>query len=429
MEKQHKPSRRKFLKMTTAISGLSLMPFSIDAFGGFNPEGMMPETESAKSIIGVYGPWANGLLKDPPKLSLRNDKWNDVEKWRVKAMEKAEELVMQPDIREVNPKVTVHKKYEYDGLDIEELSWQLPYGAPTRAILLKPKGAKGRLPAVLGLHDHGGKKYFGRRKITKTSDDQHPMMKEHQEYYYEGRAWANEIARRGYVVLVNDAFTFGSRRVLFKNMSDIPWGDCATKGLSDDDPENAKNIDIYNKWAGTHEHIMAKSLFCAGTTWPGVFLAEDRVALDILSARDDVDKGRIGCAGLSGGGLRTVYLGGLDHRIKCAAAVGFMSTWTDFLLNKSYTHTWMTYTPVLPNFLDFPEILGLRVPLPTMTLNNREDGLFTLPEMQRADKILQDVFAKAKASDHYKGNFYDGPHKFDVKMQEDAFQWFDQWLK
>ena len=37
---------------------------------------------------------------------------------------------------------------------------------------------------------------------------------------------------------------------------------------------------------------MAKSLFSAGTTWPGVFFAEDQKALDILCSRDDVDANR-----------------------------------------------------------------------------------------------------------------------------------------
>ena len=106
-----------------------------------------------------------------------------------------------------------------------------------------------------------------------------------------------------------------------------------------------------------------------------------------------------------------------------------MSTWSDFLMNKSYTHTWMTYAPLLPKYLDFPEILGLRVPLPTMTLNNNQDGLYTLPEMLKADKILQDIFAKADAREKYKGVFYDGDHKFDAQMQQDAFNWFDKWLK
>ncbi len=145
--------------------------------------------------------------------------------------------------------------------------------------------------------------------------------------------------------------------------------------------------------------------------------------------REDVDSQRIGCAGLSGGGLRTVYLGGLDPRIRCAICVGFMSTWNDFLLNKAYTHTWMTYAPLLPNYLNFPEILGLRAPLPTMVQNCSDDPLYTLSEMQKADIILQDVFAAAGAPTHYQGRFYDGEHRFDVAMQQEAFAWFDSWLK
>ena len=163
---------------------------------------------------------------------------------------------------------------------------------------------------------------------------------------------------------------------------------------------------------------MSKSLFCGGTTWPGVTFAEDQKALDILCARAEVDASRVGCCGLSGGGLRTDYLAGLDHRIACAVSVGFMSTWKDFLLNKSYTHTWMVYAPLLPRYLDFPEILGIRVPLPTMVLFDREDQLYTLPEMQQADEILQEVFAKANASDRYSGKFYPGEHKFDAEMQK-----------
>jgi len=106
-----------------------------------------------------------------------------------------------------------------------------------------------------------------------------------------------------------------------------------------------------------------------------------------------------------------------------------MSTWKDFLLNKSFTHTWMTYTPLLPKYLDFPEILGLRVPLPTMVLSNTEDELYTLPERKKADKILRDVYKKADAGGNYTSKFYPGHHKFDTEMQKDAFDWFDRWLK
>ena len=308
-----------------------------------------------------------------------------------------------PDIG-ATPKVTVKKQYTYDGLHIEELSWQLPYGRPTDAILLKPANATGRLPAILGFSRSWREQIFRNPEDHKTSDQQHPLMVEHQQEYYSKRAWANEIAKRGYVVLVPDAFTFGTRRVM---MQDVP--EHMRNGLTDQDPENANNIKSYNDWAGQHEHVMAKSLFCAGTTWPCVFFAEDQKALDVLCARNDVDANNIGCAGLSGGGLRTVFMGGLDPRIKCAVCVGFMSTWKDFLLNKSFTHTWMTYVPIVPNELDFPEILGLRVPLPTMVLNDSEDYLYTLPEMKRADNILAEVFKKANAADRYKCSLLSRP--------------------
>jgi hypothetical protein len=126
--------------------------------------------------------------------------------------------------------------------------------------------------------------------------------------------------------------------------------------------------------------------------------------------------------------LRTVLLAGLDDRIKCAVCVGMMTTWRDYLLNKVQTHTWMCYIPLLPPELDYPEILALRAPLPTLVQNDIEDPLFTMPEMQRADAIIGEVYAKVGATDRYHCSFYPGGHKFNLPMQAEAFEWFDRWL-
>jgi dienelactone hydrolase len=422
--------RRHFLKLA-GVAGLSVAG---NMFNGFaitddhSKSNLMKSDnnlidEKDVSIIGLYGPWAAGLTENKlPSFSFRKNEFQNLETWRKKARTRVVERLAIPAIGGL-PKVNIKNQFNYDGLHVEELSWQLPYGRATEAILLKPENAQGKLPGILAFHDHGGNKYFGTRKITKISDQQHPLMVTHQQEYYEGFAWANEIAKRGYIVLVSDAFPFASRRVM---MQDIP--EHMRQGLTDDNPEEAKNITAYNDWAGQHEHVMAKSLFSAGTTWPAVFFTEDQKALDILCAREDVDANRIGCGGLSGGGMRTAFMGGLDPRIKCAVCVGFMTTWKDFLLNKSFTHTWMVYVPLLPNELDFPEILGLRAPLATLILNDEDDGLYTIDEMKRADKILAEIYAKAKASDHYKCSYYPGPHKFDKKMQDEAFNWFDKWL-
>ena len=251
--------------------------------------------------------------------------------------------------------------YEVDGVHIEELSWQLPYGPRTQALLLSPAGKTdpGSLPALLALHCHGGQKVFGLEKITKTDQPQHPAMAEHQATYYSGRAWANEMAKRGYVVLVHDAFPFGSRRVLQDTVADTIKASCvptefqeearlaaaqraaAVAGASPAEAEAAV-MDEYNRWASEHEHVIAKSLFSAGLSWPGLLLAEDIAALDILLQRPEVDTARVGCGGLSGGGLRTMLIGAADPRVGCAVQVGYFTTSADMVLNVSYVRHFTT---------------------------------------------------------------------------------------
>jgi hypothetical protein len=49
--------------------------------------------------------------------------------------------------------------------------------------------------------------------------------------------------------------------------------------------------------------------------------------------------------------------------------------------------------------------------------------------MQAADETLRAVYRKAGMPERYRCSFYDGPHKFDLPMQDEAFAWFDRWLK
>ena len=376
------------------------------------------------NMLGAYGPWAAGIVGDKPgRLSLRNPKNTELSTWRTAARSRLKELLLQPDSGGL-PQAALQHQFQYDGLDIEHLSWQLPYGPPTEALLLKPAGAKGPLPAVIGLHDHGGNKYFGTRKITRIADERHPLIVKHQDQYYGGVAWANELAKRGYVVLVHDTFPFASRRVRAGDLPERIKGD-----LVEVRPESEEEIVAYNRFASGHEHLVAKSLFCAGTTWPGVFTAEDQRALDYLCSRPEVDAQRVGCCGLSVGGLRSGYLAGVDERIACACIVGMMTTRRDYLLHKCYTHTWMIYIPGLALDLDYPEIAGLAAPKPVLVQSCNQDALFTVPEMQRADRILTEVYEKAGGKDRYKTSFYEGGHKFDRDMQSEAFAWFDRWLK
>ncbi|HET6466949.1 MAG TPA: hypothetical protein VFG43_01100 [Geminicoccaceae bacterium] len=374
------------------------------------------------NLLGAYGAWAAALAPEPARLSFRRPEWRDLGAWRSAALDRLAAALLVPDAGPTPP-ARVERRILGDGLEIEFLSWQLPWGPPTEALLLKPVGARGPLPGVLALHDHAGDKAFGARKIVRLGDELHPHLARHQERSYGGVAWANELARRGYVVLVHDVFPFGSRRI---RPSELPPG--LYPDAASDELRSEEEILGYNRIAALHEQVVAKSLFCAGTTLAGTVAAEDRQALDQLCARPEVDARRVGCCGLSGGGLRAVHLAALDERIACACCVGMMTTWRDFLLNTAHKHTWMVYAPGLPQDLDYPEILAIAAPRPTLVLSNRDDALFTLPEMERAHGMLADIYAKAGAAERHRGRFHAGPHKFDLAMQAEAFAWLDRWL-
>ena len=145
------------------MAGLTGMVFSGgDMIEGLAaPKGNFPTSQqpfqnnNTTSVIGLYGAWANSLNANQlPALSFRRNSWKNIVTWKKAATSRALERLAIPDIGPL-PGVTIKKQYSFDGLHIEELTWQLPYGRPTEALLLKPLNAKGKLPAVLGFHDHG----------------------------------------------------------------------------------------------------------------------------------------------------------------------------------------------------------------------------------------------------------------------------------
>jgi hypothetical protein len=243
---------------------VSILMLSLMVFG----QAAAPQTNQ----LGPYGPWlANDVLGDgPARLSFRTGQWKDVETWRRAGRKRVLECIAPVNLGG-RPLVTVTGRTTYDGVDIEFLTWQLPMGPKTEAVFLKPAGARGPLPAILALHDHGGNKFLGWRKIVRTDSTPWPIQEKHQAMYYGGVGWANEIVKRGYAVLVHDTFPFASRRVMVK---DVP--EQIRHGGVDPSPEDLAGIAKYNKFAAEHENVMEKSLLAAGTTWPEVYLVEDQ---------------------------------------------------------------------------------------------------------------------------------------------------------
>lgn len=149
---------------------------------------------------------------------------------------------------------------------------------------------------------------------------------------------------------------------------------------------------------------------------------------DYLAGRPDVDPGRIGCAGLSGGGIRTAHLIAADGRIKAACVTGWMTAFAHQLRNHLRNHTWMVYIPGLYRSLDLPDAAALHAPGALLVQQCLQDRLYPRSGMQAAVDKLSAVYAKAGIPERFRGMFYDEKHAFRPHMQEDAFAWFDRHL-
>ncbi|MCL2708550.1 MAG: hypothetical protein FWF03_05475 [Defluviitaleaceae bacterium] len=377
-----------------------------------------------KNLLGAYHPFIEKIFetKNYP-MSFLDESHRDADEWRNAARGLIRNL-LSAEMPETPLDLKTHDEYEKDGLTYRHVSYAMPYGPRAEAIHLRPAGESGRLPGVLALHDHGGFKYYGKEKLTSPKDCPE-AMREFKLKCYEGRSWASELALRGYEVFVPDVFLWGSRRIMTE---DVPDWYAAHEDLREP-AGSQKHIEAYNRFAGEKESDIAKAFNEAGVTWPGLMLYDDTRALDCFLKSAGVDAGRIGCGGLSGGGLRTVYLAGMDERVKASVCVGFMSTSAEIAMHKVHCHTWMYYLPGLGSLMDFTDVYALRGRKPTMVMFDTEDPLFTTKGQEDADRRLRAIYAKMGAPELYEGRFYPGPHKFDIEMQTDAFNFFDKYLK
>jgi dienelactone hydrolase len=325
--------------------------------------------------------------------------------------------------------VRIEASWKHDGLTGEEISWSVGYGPRTQAWFLRPEEIDEPLPGVLALHGHDGFKFLGKAKVTDGKERPPEAVQKLRAELYEGTAFANELAKQGFAVLVHDVFLWGSRRFPFETMPQS-----IHRQVEDWEQRRAQNaistteIDRYNAAARWHEHLVAKYCTLLGTSLAGVVNFEDRVALRYLRSRSDVRSRLCGCIGLSGGGCRAALLQATCDDIGAAVVVGMMTTHPELLDHHVEPHTWMFFPPGLAMITDWPDLAASRAPSPLLVQYNRDDQLFPIQGMQSAHARIASHYERIGQPSGYAGRFYDGPHKFDKEMQKDAFAWLSETL-
>lgn len=332
------------------------------------------------------------------------------------------------------PSVTVEGETLVGTVRIRTLSWSVGFGPRTRAYLLTPADASGLLPGVLGLHAHGGKRWIGAEQLVDLGpDSSDEAIGRRAGGGYGGRSPANDLAARGYAVLVHDTFSWGSRRFdlsrptpkLAEQLAGYE-ALCADRGIR---PSEAERFDALSGW---HEELVAKIAGLLGQSLAGLVLQDDLVALDVLAGLADVDPTRLGAFGLSGGGGRSHLLGALDGRIRSHVVTCMMATFASMMPDYVEVHSWLLNSPGLPQLTEWPDIREIGGRRDTLVQYGLHDPLFPVAGMRAADERMS-VAAAAHGPAHHGGNryigtFYDVGHEFGVPMQQEAWDFLDRTL-
>jgi len=372
------------------------------------------------SDVGSLFPFIQSrAVKSDFSLSFLNPRFKSYRAWKRRARGKLLELLHYAPAP-CDPQPEIVERSDNGNYIREKIYFHTTPDIRVPAYLLIPKQAKLPAPAIIALHDHGGFYLWGKEKLVET-ENEHPVLTDFKRQYYGGRSLGSELVRQGYVVLVIDMFYWGERRML----------------LDDDPPDwrqrpsdiKAERISAFNQRAGQSEQLVGRTIYSAGFTWAGVIFWDDVRSVDYLLTRPEVDKKRIGCVGLSVGGLRSCHLAALDDRIKAAVVVGWMASFPTQL--QRHVRNTIGFTKLVPGLyrhMDYPDVASLAIPSALLVINGRRDGLFNLDGVHSAFAKLGACYKKAGMMDRFRGRLYDTPHEFNLEMQAEAWEWLRRWL-
>lgn len=279
-----------------------------------------------------------------------------------------------------NPVVTGVIREE--GYRIEKIVYESYASHHITANLYVPQG-KGPFPAVL--------LFCGHEDISKATES------------YQQTAIL--FARNGYVVLVVDPISQSERYQITDNT-----GKPLTRG-------------------GTTEHTLLNAASnLLGTSTPVDELLDNKISLDYLETRPEVDTNRIGCLGNSGGAMQTIYFAGYDKRIKVIALSSYLATRERTLELSGPADGCAQMPNEGKEQLEFTDYLLMAAPTPVLILAGRYDFI-DYQGTEEAYTELKKAYTALGHADKVSLFTYDDGHGISQPKREAAVQWFNRWLK
>lgn len=283
-----------------------------------------------------------------------------------------------PERTPLNPRIT--GVVERETYRIEKILFESRPGFLVTGNLYVPKGRSFPLPGVIGTCGH--------------SDN----GKAAEPY----QAFAQGLARQGYVVLIFDPIGQGER---------LQYPDAALRS----------RIGV-----GVREHLYAGNQQFLVGEFLGAWRAWDGIrALDYLLSREEVDPHHVGVTGNSGGGTMTTWLCGLEPRWTMAAPSCFVTTFRRNLENELPADTEQCPPRALALGLDHEDFIAAMAPKPVILLGKERD-FFDIRGTEGAYARLRRLYQLLGAEANLA--FFAGPttHGYSQENREAMYRWFNR---
>jgi len=260
------------------------------------------------------------------------------------------------------------------GYRLRKYRYEIVPGFASTAILYEPHQLHGRVPAILNLTGH--------ESLGNLTE-------------YEQKRCIN-FAKKGILAL------------------SLGWPGLGELGQAENDHDFAGHLDL------------------VGSNSLGFFYLIIRRGLDFLAALPNTDDSRIGVTGLSGGGWQTTMISSLDQRVNVMVEVaGIGSLESNLTRPTDSSHVEEDATDLMKGF-DYPFLLAMRAPRPTLLIHNRQDDCCFLAPLVKPyvyDQILRFFqLYKSETALRWHENVDPGTHNYQLDNRQQAYAFFSEYF-
>src|SRR5262245_18835944 len=327
--------------------------------GGIAAAGTLPpaaQTSAPSSYIGPLTGVTKGIedrrfdpvvyVRDlyaaaPRRLRFTAQTRSEAEAWQKALRTKLTDLVGGfPSSRTPLRPITLETR-SFPGYRREKLVFESQPGVSVLAYLLLPDKAQRPAPGMSCVPGHGR----GVDDIVGI-DDKGVERTDKDGYQHD---FAIQVAEAGIAAMAIEPMGFGCRR----------------------DPINARQ-GLGRKACDP----VAGGALLVGQTMIGWRVWDVMRTIDYIATRSELDRNRVGCMGISGGGTVTVFSTALEPRIQVALVSGYLNTFRDSI--GSLSHCSDNYVPGILNWAEMHDIAGLIAPRPLFVESGEKDPIFPI---------------------------------------------------